>query len=269
MPRSVTYPEQGGTVEDDTTTEPAGGPGEPTSADPAPELVRYGIEVIAIHPHDPDAYTQGLEFLGGSLLESTGLRGESTIRLVDPTTGEVTSAQPLDDEFFGEGVTAVDDELLQLTWQAETLIVRRAEDLSEIRRVGYRGEGWGLCDDGDRLVMSNGSSELTFRDRSTFDPIDTVTVRLLGEPVEQLNELECVGGLVWANVFQQNRILAIDPSSGTVVGTVDVTDLVPEQFVDDSTNVVNGIAVDPATGRFWLTGKRWPVMYEVELAPIG
>ncbi|MEM9564675.1 MAG: glutaminyl-peptide cyclotransferase [Actinomycetota bacterium] len=234
---------------------------------PDGEPVAVRLEVVATHPHDPTAYTQGLEVVDGLLLESTGLRGASTLRLVEPTSGEVLRSVPLADELFGEGATVVGDEVWQLTWTSGVAFLRGLDDLLPRGQAAYEGEGWGLCAEADRLVMSNGSSTLTFRDPATFEAIGSVEVRERDEPVAKLNELECVDGLVWANVFQTTRLLGIEPDSGRVVATADLAELVPAGFEGDGTNVANGVAHDPATGHFWLTGKRWPVTYEVALVP--
>jgi len=241
-----------------------------TTTEPGPrEVVEYVLKVAATFPHDPNAYTQGLEVVDGLLVESTGLRGESSIRVVDPATGDSVRSSALDDELFGEGATVVGDEIWQLTWTSETLLIHGLDDLTERRRLRYGGEGWGLCASGDRLVMSDGSSALTFRDPTTFDPVGQVQVTDEGEPLGRLNELECVDGVVWANVYQTTMLVAIDPADGRVVGRADMAELVPDGFAGDSSNVANGIAHDPTTGRFYLTGKRWPVLYEVELVPIS
>lgn len=240
-----------------------------TGPDEADGVIEYEIEVVATHPHDTGAFTQGLELVDGLLLESTGVRGQSSLRLVEPTTGTPVRLTALDDDLFGEGATAFNGEVWQLTWTSETVIVHGLDDLAERRRIPYRGEGWGLCATDDRLIMSNGSSVLTIRDPVTFEVTDQIEVTDDGTPIGKLNELECVDGVVWANVYQTTRIVAIDPTDGHVVGRADLADLVPPGFEGDRTNVANGIANDPATGRFWLTGKRWPVVYEVELVPVS
>ncbi len=230
------------------------------------DLIEYRVEVVATHPHDERAYTQGLEFVNGALLESTGRVGQSSLRVVEPTTGRVQRSVAIDESLFAEGATVVGDEVWQLTWKDEVLLVHDLDRLVEQRRIPYEGEGWGLCATADRLVMSNGSDRLSLRDRATFDEIGSVDVVAADDrPVGPLNELECVGDEVWANIYQQDRIISIDVASGRITGSVDLSELVPSQFVGDLDNVANGIAYDPATGRFWLTGKRWPVMYEVEL----
>jgi glutaminyl-peptide cyclotransferase len=231
------------------------------------------VEVVAEHPHDPAAFTQGLEFHHGRLVESTGLWGESTLRLVDPHSGDVLAAITLDDTQFGEGVTVVGDLAYQLTWKSQTLLVTDLSMLeadpsnavTEVRPDAYGGEGWGLCHDGTYLVMSNGTAELAFRNPETFDVARWVTVTLNGSPVSQLNELECIGDRVWANVWHSTSILVIDPDTGVVDATVDASSLVPDGQLGSQEDVLNGIAYDPGPKRLWLTGKRWPVVYEVEL----
>ncbi len=250
---------------DDSTPDTAE-PAEDAGSDEA-GFVRYRVEVVATHPHDTGAYTQGLEVVDGLLLESTGLRGESSLRVVEPTTGRVIRSVALDPELFGEGATVVGDEVWQLTWTSEQAIVHGLDDLAERRRVAYRGEGWGLCATPERLVMSDGSNRLTFRDPATFDELGSIEVTDEAGPVAKLNELECVDGMVWANVYQTTRLVVVDPDDGRVVGEADLSGLVPPGFEGDGDNVANGIANDPDTGRFWLTGKRWPVTYEVELVP--
>ncbi len=252
------------TTGETTGTTVTGGPASTTDLDGP---VTYRVEVVATHPHDPTAYTQGLEVVGDLLLESTGLRGQSSIRLVEPSTGRVVRSRALDDDLFGEGATVVGDEVWQLTWTSERLLIHDLDDLDQRRQLSYRGQGWGLCATPRHLVMSDGSSQLTIRDRTTFEIIDEVEVNDTDGPVAKINELECVDGVVWANVFQTTRLLAIDPGDGRVVGSADLSPLVPPGFEGDGGNVANGVAHDPATGRFWLTGKRWPVLYEVELIP--
>lgn len=243
----------------DTTTNP-----EPSNAPLSGELT---ATVVDTHPHDGDAFTQGLELLDGRFVEGTGLYGESDRRLVDIETGEPTLIVPIDANLFGEGVTVVSNEVLQLTWKAGVLIRSDAATLEEISRDTYDGEGWGLCFDGETLAMSNGSPTITFRDPQTFETTRTVDVTLDGTPVENLNELECVNGQVIANVWLTDLVVVIDPSSGQVVATLDAADLRPDTVpAGDSSFALNGIAHDPTTGRFYLTGKLWPVIYEVELS---
>ena len=229
--------------------------------------ISYDAVVVNTYPHDDNAFTQGLEFVNGQLLESTGLVGSSTIRLVDPASGAVTDQQPLTGELFGEGATVIGEEVWQLTYTSETAVVYQLDGLIEDRRFAYEGEGWGLCYNGASLVMSNGSDQLTLRSPDTFAVTDVVDVTRDGEPVAKLNELECVDGVVWANIWQTNEIVAIDGATGAIIGSADLTALVPDGFEDSNNDVLNGIAYHHETGRFWVTGKHWPVMYEIELTP--
>lgn len=223
--------------------------------------------VIDTHPHDSDAFTQGLEILDGRFVEGTGLYGESDRRIVDIESGEAILVEPIDADLFGEGITIVGDELLQITWKAGVVIRSDASTLVETGRDTYEGEGWGICFDGETLAMSNGSSSLTFRDPATFEAVRTVGVTREGVPVDLLNELECVNGQILANVWLSDLIVVIDPITGDVVATLDGSSLRPAELsVDDSGFALNGIAHDPETGHFFLTGKRWPVIYEVELS---
>jgi glutamine cyclotransferase len=229
----------------------------------SPEVVALVPQVVATHPHDPSAYTQGLEEHEGLLLESTGRYGRSDRRWVEPTTGKVLAWVPLPPEQFGEGLTVAGSRVFQLTWREGQAHVADVETLQEERTIAYRGQGWGLCHDGDRLVMSDGSDTLRFRDPATFAETGTIEVTRDGAPVVDLNELECSDGLVWANVFQTSAIVAIEPDSGRVVAVVDASSLVPAGLEPGA--VLNGIARRPGTDTFWLTGKLWPVLYEVRL----
>ncbi|MDQ3764209.1 MAG: glutaminyl-peptide cyclotransferase [Actinomycetota bacterium] len=228
------------------------------------------VQVLATLAHDPTMYTQGLEIRDGVLYESSGLVGQSRVRATAlSSTGmlrgmlrEATLPAPL----FGEGLTVTGDRLWQLTWTNGMAIERDPATLAERRRVTYQGEGWGLCHDGQRLVMSNGSDRLTFRDPLTFAPLGQVEIRLDGEPVRQLNELECAGGVVWANVFQTERILRINPSTGAVTGVVDASGLL-STWPQSTGAVLNGIAAIPGTDEFLITGKHWPSLFRVRFIP--
>jgi len=199
---------------------------------------------------------------GGRLYEGSGLRGESNLREIDARTGAVTRTVSLADKYFGEGIAVVDDRVVQLTWQEHTAFVYRLSDFKQISTFSYDTEGWGLCDDGTRLVMSDGTNQLYFRDRSTFAVKGKVSVTQNGTPIDQLNELECVDGQVYANVWQTNTIVRIDPASGKVTAAIDASGLLSadeERGVD----VLNGIAYDPSTKTFLITGKYWPTLFEV------
>jgi len=249
------------------------GSGEPTPAD-GPETVRRLVpRVVATHPHDPESFTQGLELVDGRLFETTGLYGRSGIREVDRSTGRILRSAPLDPTWFGEGFTALGEgRALQLTWKAGRAVVWDLGDLTVVDTRTYGGQGWGLCRlDGATLVQSDGSATLTLRNPDSFQRLSQLEVTLDGRPVDRLNELECVNGTVWANVWRTDRIVAVEVGSGRVTAVVDASDLVADRSGFGSDDVLNGIAHDPKTGRFLLTGKRWPVLFEVvfEPAPIG
>ena len=222
--------------------------------------------VVARYPHDTGAFTQGLVFRSGRFLESTGLYGESTLREVIVETGEVLRSVPLELQYFGEGLADLGDRLIQLTWRSGTALVWDADTFERVGTLSYDTEGWGLCYDGEHLYMSDGSSTLYRRDPATFAVQRRVQVTDRNEPVSRLNELECVGRHVYANVWQTDEIVKIDKGSGRVVATIDASGLLTEDERAglSADAVLNGIAHDPDTGRFWLTGKLWPAVFEVE-----
>ncbi len=221
--------------------------------------------MLATHPHDTSAFTQGLLWSDGLLYESTGLRGQSVLRAVDLPSGRVLQETAADPRHFGEGLALVGDRLIWLTWQAGTAGVYHQDTLEQTGSFTYSGEGWGLCHDGDRLVMSDGTNTLTFRHPSTFEMLGSVPVtRADGTPVNRLNELECVGDDVWANVWLTDRIVVINPDTGAVIAEADMAGIISPHPADaDSNDVLNGIAYRPDTGTFLITGKRWPAIFEV------
>ncbi len=238
----------------------------PAAASPAEAPQRLVVKVISVRPHDPGAYTQGLLLHKGSLFESTGLHGSSSLREVDPRTGEVKRRVSLAREIFAEGLALVEDRLIQLTWQEQKAFLYRLADFSRTGELRYDGEGWGLCWDGRRLVMTDGSDRLTFRDPQTFAVLGEVGVTLNGQPVNQLNELECVEGAVYANVWQTDDIMRIDPASGRITAVIDASGLLTPAERQRA-EVLNGIAWDPAAKTFLITGKLWPKMFEVTFVP--
>ena len=248
------------------TTPPAAQ--QPTAAPEPPSPAWSGTltyQVVATHPHDTSSFTQGLLWFDGRVYESTGLRGQSVLRIIDLPTGRVLQETAADPQHFGEGLALVGDRLIWLTWQAGAAGVYHRDTLEPTGGFAYAGEGWGLCHDGDRLVMSDGSNTLTFRHPTTFEVMGSVAVtRADGSRVNLLNELECVGNQVWANVWLTDRIVVIDPDTGKVAAEADMARIIsPHPAVTDSNDVLNGIAYRPDTGTFLITGKRWPTVFEV------
>jgi glutamine cyclotransferase len=227
-----------------------------------------GWEVVRQFPHDTSAYTQGLVYADGILYESTGLYGHSTLRRVELATGRVLDRVALPDDRFGEGLALRDGRLYQLTWMSEVAYVYDTAGLALLDSLAYRGEGWGLTSAPDGFIMSNGSDTLQVRDPATFVVTRTVPVRFAsGAPVGQLNELEYVNGELFANVYQSDWILRIDPETGRVTDVLDLAGILPGWDPGPNReNVLNGIAVDRATGHLFVTGKRWPVLFELRLS---
>ena len=218
-------------------------------------------QIVRSFPHDREAYTQGLLLHDGRFYESTGLVGRSTLRRVIPATGAVEWRFTLAGNLFGEGLALVGSRFIQLTWQNNVAMIYDL-DFNRLGTYDYQGEGWGLCNDGTKLVMSDGSSTLFFRDLQTFALLGQVPVTRDGTPVSRLNELECVGKLVYANVYQTDTIVRIDSASGQVLTTIDASGLLTAAEAA-GTDVLNGIAFDDSTAHFFLTGKLWPKVFEV------
>ena len=243
----------------------AGLPGRARSA-PAPVA---GFRVVAAHPHDPAAFTQGLAWADGELWEGTGLVGQSEVRRVDLATGTVLERRSIAPGQFGEGIAFLGERLHQLTWLSGVCHVWKTGPLKLAGNRRYRGQGWGLASDGHRLYMSDGSATVTVRNRR-FGAVRRISVRDGGEPVPLLNELEWVAGELWANVSRTDRIVRVDPATGNVIGWIDLAGLrqaIPEPERPTAANaVLNGIAHDPASGRILVTGKLWPRLFEIEVA---
>ena len=223
------------------------------------------ITVISTHNHDSSAFTQGLEMYDGFLYESTGLYGQSSLRQVDPESGEVLRIAMLDEEYFGEGITVVNQSIYMLTWKSQKALVFDIDSFELIANFSYSGEGWGLCFDGNSLVMSNGSSELSIRNPADFSILSTITVSDRGTEVNLLNELECVGDSVYANIWGSNLIIEIDIQSGNVLQTIDAS-ILSNGESEDPNAVLNGIAHLPDRDGFLLTGKNWSSMHLVSFA---
>jgi glutamine cyclotransferase len=224
-----------------------------------------GVSVIARFPHDGRAYTQGLLWHDGALYEGTGLLGESTLRRVDLTTGDVLKRVDLSDDRFGEGIAIVGDRLYQLTWNAGVAYVYALDTFAVVDSMQYEGEGWGLTYDGTHLILSDGTDRLRFIDPADFREVRSVQVTDNGAPLTSLNELEYIEGEVWANVYQSDYLVRIDPATGAVNSWVDLRNLLERSDRSGSVDVLNGIAWDPAGRRLFVTGKRWPWLFEVAM----
>ncbi len=231
------------------------------AAQEAPQLL--GVKVLAQYPHDDAAFTQGLLLHEGYLYESTGLVGESSLRQVNLATGEVVRMRSVPEPHFAEGLELVGDELLQLTWQTGTLFRYDVDSFELLREQSYEGEGWGLCYDGEALWMTDGSATLFRRDPASFEVLSSVTVTLTGSPVPRLNELECVGGKVYANVWLTDIIVRIEPESGRIDAIINAAGLRSAARVTGRDAVLNGVAYDAERDVFLVTGKLWPVIFEV------
>lgn len=239
-------------------------PPVPVQAEPAPIPV-YGFEIVHAWPHDPGAFTQGLEFRNGELLESTG-RSPSTVRRVRLEDGSVIRKRELDPSVFGEGLTVFGDRVLTLTWKGGKGFIWNPATLEPEGEFAYAGEGWGLTHDATRLILSDGTAALRFLDPQTLTETGRVPVTAQGRPLRQLNELEWIEGEVFANVWQTDYIVRIDPATGVVTGVIDLTGLMPDRSNLDPTDaVLNGIAWDPQGRRLFVTGKNWPTLFEIKL----
>ncbi len=221
--------------------------------------------VVSAYPHDANAFTQGLLFHAGTLFESTGLRGRSRLRRVELESGRVLAERRLPDWAFGEGLALFGDELVQLTWQSGIALRWRLADFAPLGEHRYRGEGWGLASDGERLWMSDGSDTLTLRDPRSFEIVRRLRVHDAGHPVRRLNELEFIDGALYANVWQSSRIARIEPASGEVSGWIDLSALPGPMYASARIDVLNGIAWDAAGRRLFVTGKLWPRLFGLAL----
>jgi glutamine cyclotransferase len=239
-------------------------PGDQSPVPPASSIEQLRVRVVAKYPHARDAFTQGLLWHDGAMYESTGRYGQSSLRRVRLEDGEVLAERSLDPTFFGEGLALVDDRLVQLTWRSGVAVVSDVASLEQQELLHYPGEGWGLCFDGTALVMSDGSSILELREPENMELLREMTVWRGDRTVRKLNELECVGDDIYANVWQSNEIVRIDAKTGHVNAVIDASGLLTlaESVRAD---VLNGIAYKPDTDTFLLTGKLWPHVFEVEL----
>jgi len=232
-----------------------------------PDVRAQGIayEVVNSYPHDPTSFTQGLLWHDGGLYESTGQYGQSKLRRLEFPSGRVLKEVKLSQELFGEGLALVNNRLIQLTWQSQRGFVYDLDTFKVEREFSYSTEGWGLTYDGKNLILSDGSSDLFYFDPQTFKTIRKLAVRMNGQPVTELNELEFIEGEIWSNVWQQDLILQIDPSSGTVRSFLDLKGILAPSDKTGVENVLNGIAYDEQRKRIFVTGKLWPRIFEIKI----
>jgi glutaminyl-peptide cyclotransferase len=231
----------------------------------APSAPVAGYKLIHTYPHDPDAFTQGLLYYDGDLYEGTGMNGQSSVRRVQLSTGQVLQKVDLPYDYFGEGITLWKDKLIEMTWQSKIGFVYDRATLKQLHTFTYNREGWGITQDGKRLIMSDGSSTLYFWDPETFREIGHLDVDDQGRPVPDLNELEYVRGEIYANVWHTDRIARISPSTGHVLGWINLAGLWSGS--DDARKTLNGIAYDAKQNRLFVTGKLWPNIFEIQVTP--
>ena len=223
------------------------------------------FEIVAKHPHDSSAFTQGLVYSDGHLYEGTGKKGESTLRLVDLSTGKVEKIASLDAHYFGEGIAVLDHRIYQLTWQNRIGVVYDEKTFEVEKTFQYTGEGWGLTTDGKNLIMSDGSATIRFLDPKTFAVVRRITARSSHGKVDRLNELEYVKNEIWANIWYEDKIARISPTTGDVLGYLDFAGLHPRSHRHSSEDVMNGIAYDAENDRLFVTGKNWPQLFEIKI----
>ena len=241
---------------------PQAAPASGATAAPTP---LYTYEVVHTYPHNRDAFTQGLVYLDGKLLESTGQYGQSSLRLVQLETGNVLQRVEVSNQYFAEGLALLSNKLYQLTWQNHKGFAYDLKTFKMEKEFSYTGEGWGLATDGQLLILSDGTDEIRFLDPATFEVKRTIKVADHGQPVTQLNELEYIKGEIYANIWKTDEVVRIDPATGRVVGRIDFSGLLAPEDYRSNTDVLNGIAYDAAGDRLFITGKDWPKLFEVRL----
>ena len=226
---------------------------------------RASYEIVAVYPHDPSAYTQGLVWHNNTFIESTGLYGSSSLRVVEPETGEVRQLLPLEPRYFGEGLALLNNKLYPLTWREATGFVYDLHTLELLNTWQYPTEGWGITTDGTNLVMSDGSDTIYFIDPESFETVREIRVTLDGNPLSAINELEWIEGAIFANIYLTDNIARIDPQTGKVLSMLNMSGLRPATNQPKAGEVLNGIAYDPSSQRLFVTGKFWDVLYEIRL----
>lgn len=230
----------------------------------AQKAARLKCNTLSYTKHDPSSYTQGLFFHDGKLYESAGQYGESSVRIVDLATGKVLKRKNFERQFFIEGSCVAGGKLFVLTWREGICFVLDPETLTELGQFRYKGEGWGLTTDGKSLIMSDGSTKIRFRNPKSFQVEREITVKLDGKELGYINELEYIDGEIWANIYGSDYIAKIDPATGRVTTLIDCRGLLANELRKPSTDVLNGIALDPATGHIYITGKNWPRIFRIK-----
>src|SRR5438105_10038180 len=231
----------------------------------AGQVLVYTYEVVNTYPHDPAAFTQGLIFHDGALIESTGLEKHSTLRRVELQTGRVLQKTDVPGFYFAEGATLFGGKIYQLTWKAEKGFIYDPQTFQKTGEFTYTGEGWGLTHDADSLILSDGTNQIRFIDPDNYKVKRTISVLDEGRPLEEINELEYVRGEIFANIWHDDRIARIDPETGRVLGWIDLSGLLSRSEAGDEEAVLNGIAYDETSGRLFVTGKLWPKLFEIRL----
>ena len=228
---------------------------------------QYGYRIVKTYPHDRNAFTQGFEYRDGFFYEGTGMTGRSSVRKVELASGRVVQKYDVPQPFFGEGITVLGQQIIELTWQTQTGFVYDKSSFRVLRSFNYPGEGWGLANDGKQIYMSDGTAQIRVWDPATLKEVRRITVKDGARSITQLNELEWVKGEIFANVWQTDRIARISPADGRVLGWIDLTGILPKSDRPDSDAVLNGIAYDAAGDRLFVTGKLWPRIFEIKLVP--
>jgi glutaminyl-peptide cyclotransferase len=231
------------------------------------EVPTEGYRIAHVYPHDASAFTQGLVFVNGMLYESTGLFGQSSLRMVDLASGHTLQQHDLPAKYFGEGLTDWQSQLIQLTWQSHLAYVYDRFSFRPLRTFTYPWEGWGLTHDSRHLILSDGTAVLHLLDPASFKAVGNIKVTADGQPVQELNELEYIHGEIYANIFETDRIVRISPATGKVAAWIDLSGLRPASLEQNGNAVLNGIAYDSEHDRLYVTGKLWPNLFEIQLIP--
>jgi glutaminyl-peptide cyclotransferase len=238
----------------------------PRNGSPENAVVQnFGYEIVNIWPHDPSAFTQGLVFLDGKMIESTGQVGRSSLRNVEIQTGRILKKIDVPPPYFAEGVALLNNKIYQLTWEQQLGFIYDAQNFEKLGEFKYDGEGWGLTTDGRSLILSDGSNRIRFIDPDSFQVTKTIAVMDAKVPVRELNELEFVNGEIYANIWHDDRIAVINPQTGRVTAWIDLGGLLQPGDVQDPEAVLNGIAYDQSTDRLFVTGKLWPKLFELKI----